>query len=53
MEGKPMSEQITAPYASPNRGRVRIPHLRQMKARGQKWAMLTAMTRTPQPYLRR
>lgn len=37
-----MSEQTTAPYASQNRGRVRIPHLHQMKARGQKWAMLTA-----------
>lgn len=37
-----MSEQTTAPYASQNRGRVRIPHLQQMKARGQKWAMLTA-----------
>ena len=37
-----MSEQINAPYKSPLRGRVRIPHLRDMKARGQKWAMLTA-----------
>lgn len=37
-----MSEQTTAPYASQNRGRVRIPHLHQMKAWGQKWAMLTA-----------
>ncbi|KHK61558.1 3-methyl-2-oxobutanoate hydroxymethyltransferase [Pseudomonas frederiksbergensis] len=37
-----MLEQTTAPYASQNRGRVRIPHLQQMKARGQKWAMLTA-----------
>ena len=37
-----MSERTTAPYASQNRGRVRIPHLQQMKARGQKWAMLTA-----------
>lgn len=37
-----MPEQTAAPYASQNRGRVRIPHLQQMKARGQKWAMLTA-----------
>ncbi|WEX12950.1 3-methyl-2-oxobutanoate hydroxymethyltransferase [Pseudomonas sp. G11] len=37
-----MSDQITAPYNSPCRGRVRIPHLQDMKARGQKWAMLTA-----------
>lgn len=37
-----MPEQTAAPYASKNRGRVRIPHLQQMKARGQKWAMLTA-----------
>ncbi|QUW66207.1 3-methyl-2-oxobutanoate hydroxymethyltransferase [Pseudomonas synxantha] len=37
-----MSDQINAPYNSPPRGRVRIPHLQDMKARGQKWAMLTA-----------
>ncbi|MCF5186508.1 3-methyl-2-oxobutanoate hydroxymethyltransferase [Pseudomonas simiae] len=37
-----MSDQITAPYNSPRLGRVRIPHLQDMKARGQKWAMLTA-----------
>ncbi len=37
-----MSDQINAPYNSPRRGRVRIPHLRDMKVRGQKWAMLTA-----------
>lgn len=37
-----MSDQNNAPYNSPRRGRVRIPHLRDMKARGQKWAMLTA-----------
>ena len=37
-----MPEQTAAPYASQNRGRVRIPHLQQMKARGQKWARLTA-----------
>ena len=37
-----MSDQIYAPYNSPPRGRVRIPHLQDMKARGQKWAMLTA-----------
>jgi 3-methyl-2-oxobutanoate hydroxymethyltransferase len=42
MEGKAMSEQTTAPYASQNRRRVRIPQIHQMKARGQKWAMLTA-----------
>ncbi|TFH79940.1 3-methyl-2-oxobutanoate hydroxymethyltransferase [Pseudomonas kribbensis] len=37
-----MSDQNNAPYNSPRRSRVRIPHLRDMKARGQKWAMLTA-----------
>ena len=37
-----MSDQNNAPYTSPRRSRVRIPHLRDMKARGQKWAMLTA-----------
>ena len=37
-----MSDQITAPYNSPRLGRVRIPHLQDMKERGQKWAMLTA-----------
>jgi 3-methyl-2-oxobutanoate hydroxymethyltransferase len=42
MEGKPMSEQTSTPYASQKRERVRILHLHQMKARGQKWAMLTA-----------
>src|SRR3954467_219372 len=43
-----MSEQ-PAPYGGaepasdqPARKRVRIPHLREMKARGEKWAMLTA-----------
>jgi len=41
-----MSEQ-PAPYgdtstAAPALKRVRIPHLREMKQRGQKWAMLTA-----------
>lgn len=41
-----MSEQL-APYGSgtitaPAPKRVRIPHLREMKQRGQKWAMLTA-----------
>jgi 3-methyl-2-oxobutanoate hydroxymethyltransferase len=37
-----MSDQNIAPYNSPRRGRVRIPHLRDMKVQGQKWAMLTA-----------
>lgn len=37
-----MSDQNIAPYNSPRRGRVRIPHLRDMKVLGQKWAMLTA-----------
>lgn len=37
-----MSDQNNAPYTSPRRSRVRIPHLWDMKARGQKWAMLTA-----------
>lgn len=37
-----MSDQNNAPHTSPRRSRVRIPHLRDMKARGQKWAMLTA-----------
>ncbi|MFI8221693.1 3-methyl-2-oxobutanoate hydroxymethyltransferase [Pseudomonas sp. NPDC085632] len=37
-----MSDQINAPYNNPPRARVRIPHLQDMKARGQKWAMLTA-----------
>ncbi|MCU1738842.1 MULTISPECIES: 3-methyl-2-oxobutanoate hydroxymethyltransferase [unclassified Pseudomonas] len=37
-----MSDQINAPYNSRPRGRVRIPHLQNMKVRGQKWAMLTA-----------
>jgi 3-methyl-2-oxobutanoate hydroxymethyltransferase len=37
-----MSDQINAPYNSRPRGRVRIPHLQDMKVRGQKWAMLTA-----------
>lgn len=37
-----MSDHTNAPYNSPRRGRVRIPHLRDMKVRGQKWAMLTA-----------
>jgi 3-methyl-2-oxobutanoate hydroxymethyltransferase len=41
-----MSE-LLPPYGSPQQAaaalaRVRIPHLKQMKARGQKWAMLTA-----------
>lgn len=41
-----MSEQAS-PYgdnSTPNLAvkRIRIPHLQQMKARGQKWAMLTA-----------
>src|ERR671933_294298 len=27
---------------SPSRRRVRLPHLQEMKARGEKWAMLTA-----------
>ncbi|KAE9644734.1 3-methyl-2-oxobutanoate hydroxymethyltransferase [Pseudomonas sp. PB106] len=37
-----MSDQNIAPYNSPRRGRVRIPHLQDMKVQGQKWAMLTA-----------
>ncbi|MGQ7862753.1 3-methyl-2-oxobutanoate hydroxymethyltransferase [Pseudomonas sp. SDT2931_S440] len=37
-----MSDQNIAPYNSPRRGRVRIPHLWDMKVQGQKWAMLTA-----------
>lgn len=37
-----MSEPNNAPYNSQRPGRVRIPHLHQMKARGEKWAMLTA-----------
>ncbi|MFJ4142298.1 3-methyl-2-oxobutanoate hydroxymethyltransferase [Pseudomonas sp. NPDC089734] len=37
-----MSDQNTAPYSSRRLGRVRIPHLHEMKARGEKWAMLTA-----------
>ena len=41
-----MTEQLH-PYATPGSApvpapRVRIPHLQQMKERGEKWAMLTA-----------
>ena len=46
----PAQESQPAPYggvpstptsAAPGRKRVRIPHLREMKERGEKWAMLT------------
>jgi len=37
-----MSDQTNAPYVTRNTARIRIPHLREMKARGEKWAMLTA-----------
>lgn len=37
-----MSEPINAPYTTRSPGRVRIPHLHDMKARGEKWTMLTA-----------
>lgn len=42
-----MTNEQSAPYGSGatpgmSGSRVRIPHLKQMKARGQKWAMLTA-----------
>jgi len=37
-----MSDQTNAPYVTRNTARIRIPHLREMKARGDKWAMLTA-----------
>ena len=46
MSSQPLASEGTAPYgtgaqAAPQR-RVRIQHLRQMKERGEKWAMLTA-----------
>ncbi|PYB76596.1 3-methyl-2-oxobutanoate hydroxymethyltransferase [Pseudomonas sp. LB-090624] len=37
-----MPDQSNAPYATRRSRRVRIPHLREMKERGEKWAMLTA-----------
>lgn len=37
-----MSDQSNAPYVTRPTARVRIPHLRDMKVRGEKWAMLTA-----------
>lgn len=42
-----MSQEQIAPYGQAaetpkTRSRIRIPHLRQMKEKGQKWAMLTA-----------
>lgn len=37
-----MPDQTHAPYANRLTRRVRIPHLREMKVRGEKWAMLTA-----------
>ncbi|MCU1724227.1 3-methyl-2-oxobutanoate hydroxymethyltransferase [Pseudomonas sp. 5P_5.1_Bac1] len=37
-----MSDQSNAPYVTRPTPRVRIPHLREMKVRGEKWAMLTA-----------
>lgn len=39
-----MSDQTQSPYAQtkPDTARVRIPHLREMKAQGRKWVMLTA-----------
>ncbi|HDS0919654.1 TPA: 3-methyl-2-oxobutanoate hydroxymethyltransferase [Pseudomonas putida] len=37
-----MSDQSNAPYVTRPTARVRIPHLRDMKRRGEKWAMLTA-----------
>ena len=46
MSEQPASSEVSAPYgtgaqAAPQR-RVRIPHLQAMKAKGEKWAMLTA-----------
>lgn len=37
-----MSDQSNAPYVTRPTARVRIPHLRDMKVRGEKWTMLTA-----------
>ncbi|MFJ2985969.1 MULTISPECIES: 3-methyl-2-oxobutanoate hydroxymethyltransferase [unclassified Pseudomonas] len=37
-----MSDQSNAPYVTRPTARVRTPHLRDMKRRGEKWAMLTA-----------
>jgi 3-methyl-2-oxobutanoate hydroxymethyltransferase len=45
-QGHAMTEQLhpyaTAPSPLAQAKRVRIPHLQEMKARGEKWAMLTA-----------
>ncbi|WAH61090.1 3-methyl-2-oxobutanoate hydroxymethyltransferase [Pseudomonas silvicola] len=37
-----MPDQHNAPYPTRRAGRVRLPHLQEMKTRGEKWAMLTA-----------
>jgi 3-methyl-2-oxobutanoate hydroxymethyltransferase len=40
--GVPTGSSTSAPSSTPGRRKVRIPHLREMKERGEKWAMLTA-----------